>query len=85
MDKEYLSSIVGFNCNLFDECEEYYDCYVRTVYNPKTDEYQVDWSEDTPFEDSDNPLVECYENCFVQVLRNSVTGEESVGWIRGDN
>lgn len=24
--------------------------------------------------------VEIYENCSVQILRNSVTGEESVGW-----
>lgn len=24
--------------------------------------------------------VELYTNCSVQILRNSVTGEESVGW-----
>lgn len=27
---------------------------------------------------------ETYPNCTVQILRNSVTGEESVGWFRND-
>lgn len=28
--------------------------------------------------------VELYPNCTVQVLRNSATGQESVGWWRND-
>ena len=28
--------------------------------------------------------VEIYPNCTVQILRNSVTGEESVGWWVND-
>ena len=78
----YNDSIRLLELNLFDQCDEYYDCYIRTVYNPETDEYDVEWSEDTPFEII--PNSECYENCFVQVLTNTVTGEVSVGWIRGD-
>lgn len=27
---------------------------------------------------------EIYENCTVQVLRNSITGDVSVGWWQGD-
>lgn len=27
---------------------------------------------------------EIYENCTVQVWRNSVTGEESIGWWKND-
>lgn len=27
---------------------------------------------------------ETYPNCTVQILRNSLTGEESVGWFRND-
>lgn len=26
---------------------------------------------------------EIHENCTVQILRNSVTGEESIGWWEG--
>lgn len=29
--------------------------------------------------------VEIHENCTVQILRNSVTGEISVGWLENDN
>lgn len=28
---------------------------------------------------------EIYENCTVQVWRNSVTGEESIGWWKNDD
>ena len=27
---------------------------------------------------------EVYENCTVQILRNSVTGEVSIGWTQGE-
>ena len=29
--------------------------------------------------------IEEHEDCTVQILRNSVTGEISVGWWRNDN
>ena len=29
--------------------------------------------------------VETHTNCTVQILRNSVTGEESVGWWENEN
>lgn len=29
--------------------------------------------------------VEIHENCTVQILRNSVTGEISIGWWENDN
>ena len=64
--------------NLFDICEEFYDCFVRTTYNPFTKGYKVEWSQDEPFIQRQGSKV--YSGCFVQVLRNSVTGEESVGW-----
>ena len=30
-------------------------------------------------------IVEEYPNCTVQILRNSVTGEETFGWYDNDN
>lgn len=29
-------------------------------------------------------IVEEYPNCTVQLLRNSITGEESIGWFNND-
>lgn len=47
----------------------------------------VDWVGDSMDDKEINEIetnifdeVEIYENCSVQILRNSVTGEESVGW-----
>ena len=30
-------------------------------------------------------IVEEYPNCTVQILRNSVTGEETFGWFNNDD
>ena len=30
-------------------------------------------------------VVEEYDNCTVQLLRNSITGEESIGWFNNDD
>lgn len=30
-------------------------------------------------------VVEEYSNCTVQILKNSITGEESIGWFNNDD
>ena len=30
-------------------------------------------------------VVEEYDNCTVQILRNSITGQESIGWFNNDD
>ena len=30
-------------------------------------------------------VVEEYPNCTIQILRNSITGEESIGWFNNDD
>lgn len=76
------NKINNLQMNIFDICEEYYDCYIRVIYQPDKDEDIVEWDEFEPFEEIENSEV--YQNCFVQVLKNSVTGEISVGWMKGD-
>ena len=38
-----------------------------------------------PIETAIFDVEETYENCTVQVLKNSVTGEVSVGWWQNDS
>lgn len=38
------------------------------------------WNTRTALETNIFDEEEVYENCTVQILRNSVTGEESIGW-----
>ena len=30
-------------------------------------------------------VVEEYPNCTIQILKNSITGEESIGWFNNDD
>ena len=44
-----------------------------------------DFIRDTIVESNIYDEEEIYYDCTVQVLRNSITGETSVGWFRNDN
>lgn len=43
-------------------------------------EYNIDPKDINVFD-----KVETYENCTVQILINTITGEQSIGWWRNDN
>ena len=60
-------------CEVFilDGGEEINDCAL--------DRDPENWK--TPTETNIYDEEEIHENCTVQILRNSVTGEESVGWL----
>jgi hypothetical protein len=72
-------NIVGLELNIFDEQEIHYDCWVKPVYNQSTKEFDIMWSEYPIEEDGISPV---YENCVVEIWKNSVTGTESIGWYQ---
>lgn len=57
--------------------EGYDDTFAVDKNDPRI---EVDIEEATKVETNIYDIVEEHENCHVQVLRNSVTGEMSVGW-----
>lgn len=52
----------------------------------ETEEEAIEaWNKRTETEVNIYDEVETYQNCTVEVLKNSVTGETSVGWWKNEN
>lgn len=69
--------------NIYDEIEEYDECIIEVYENNGTT--IVHWYRNTPTEvPKDWNKIEEHHNCTVQLLKNSITNETSVGWYRNE-
>ena len=69
---------------IFDTEDIVEDCTVLVIDHGKNRDCEVIWFESGAFPDQNtSDLEHCsiYKHCVVQIWKNSVTGESSVGWF----